>query len=258
MIYDIQNLSFSYGKKDKLVFQNLNLQIQEGDLLTILGHNGCGKSTLYSCMLGLSKPKAGQILLQGQPLDQLSPRQIARIVGFVPQNHHATFPYSVFEFVLMGCAAGVGLLSHPGKKEREQASNAIEQMGLEELADRPYTDLSGGERQLVTIARAIAANPQVILFDEPTAHLDMGKQSRVLKIVKELSHNGYTIVITTHDPNHPFLLGGKTGLFLGGNEGLVVGTPDQVLTEERLQYMYGEELKLRYLEEFGRKVCITP
>lgn len=258
MLYEIQDLSFSYGKKGSLVFEHLNLQLEKGELLTLLGHNGCGKSTLFSCMLGLLRPISGRILLEGSDLNRLSARQIAAKVGYVPQNHTPTFAYSVFEFVLMGLASGIGLFSHPGEKERELAWEAIRQMGLSELADRPYTELSGGERQLATIARAIAAKPSVILFDEPCAHLDLGKQERVLSVIKELSGQGYSVLITTHDPNHAFLLGGKTAIFSGTQEGLLVGDPNVLLTEERLHQMYGEELKIRYLDEFKRKVCILP
>ena len=258
MIYQIENLAFSYTKKSPLVFENLNLSLKQGELLTILGHNGCGKSTLFSCMLGIRKPSSGRILLDGKDIASLKPRQIARLVGYVPQTHTPTFPYTVFDFVLMGCAAGIGLLSHPGEKEKKRAEEALREMGLLELSDRPYTELSGGERQQVTIARSIAASPKVILFDEPTAHLDFGKQMKVLRVIKDLSDKGYSVVITTHDPNHALMLGGKTALFQGREDGIIVGNPEELLTEERMEKVYGSELKLRYLEEFDRKVCIYP
>ena len=256
MIYEISDLRFAYSAKGPEVLQGVSLSLAEGGLLTILGCNGSGKSTLFGCMLGLLKPKSGRISLCGEDLSRLSPRKIAERVGYVPQSHNPTFDYSVYEFVLMGCAARVGLLSHPGAEERRAADEAIARMGLAPLRNRPYTELSGGERQMVTIARAIAAKPRAILFDEPTSHLDFGNQIRVLRVIRSLSEDGYAVVVTTHDPNHALLLGGQTALFTGRQ--VEVGDPSVLLTEERLQALYGAELKLRYLDELERSVCLAP
>ena len=257
MIYEIRDLHFAYRPGAPEVLRGVDLELAEGQLLTILGCNGSGKSTLFGCMLGLLQPQIGRIRLCGEDLVSLSPRSIAARVGYVPQSHAPTFDYTVFEFVLMGCAARVGMLSHPGKEEHRRAHAAIERMGLTALQDRPYTELSGGERQQVTIARAIAAQPRAILFDEPTSHLDFGNQVKVLRIIRELSADGYAVVITTHDPNHALLLGGQTALF-DGSGGVEVGTSDAVLTEERLQTLYGTELKLRRIEDLERSVCLYP
>ena len=257
MIYEIRDLRFAYRAGLPEVLQGVSLDLAEGQLLTILGCNGSGKSTLFGCMLGLLTPQGGEIKLCGEDLKKLSARKIATQIGYVPQSHTPTFDYTVFEFVLMGCAANVGLLSHPGAAERRQADAAIERMGLTALRDRPYTELSGGERQQVTIARAIAAQPKAILFDEPTSHLDFGNQIKVLRVIRELSADGYAVIITTHDPNHALLLGGQTALF-DGRGGVEVGSPDTLLTEERLQALYGTELKLRYVDELKRSVCLYP
>lgn len=257
MIYELSDIRFSYRSGGPEVLQGVSLNLEEGQLLTILGCNGSGKSTLFGCMLGLLKPQSGKILLCGEDLTKLTPRRIAECVGYVPQSHVPTFDYTVSEFVLMGCAARVGLLSHPGAEERRRASEAIERMGLEALRDRPYTELSGGERQQVTIARAIAAHPRAILFDEPTSHLDFGNQIKVLRVIRDLSADGYAVVVTTHDPNHALLLGGQTALFTG--KGCVeVGDPDELLSEEKLKSLYGTELKLRYVDELKRSVCLYP
>jgi len=257
MIYEINDLSYQYPGREKPVFEHVSLTLKEGELLTILGRNGCGKSTLFACMLGLLRGTAGSIRLDGAEIGSLSPKKIAELVGYVPQEHAPAFPYSVFEFVLMGCASGVGLMSHPGKKEEDMAERAIRRMGLSYLKDRPYTELSGGERQQVTIARAIAAEPRVVLFDEPTAHLDFGKQVQAMGIIRELSRSGYSVVVTTHDPNQAFLLGGKTAVFTG-TEGVITGDPAELLTEERLKGIYGTELKLKYMEDLGREICMYP
>ena len=257
MIYELRDLHFAYRPGAPEVLQGVALDLEEGRLLTILGCNGSGKSTLFGCMLGLLKPQSGSIALCGEDLTKLSPRAIASRVGYVPQSHTPAFDYTVFEFVLMGCAARVGLLSHPGAEERRRAEEAIARMGLEKLRDRPYTELSGGERQQVTIARAIAAQPRAILFDEPTSHLDFGNQVKVLRVIRELSADGYAVVVTTHDPNHALLLGGQTALFTGKGQ-VEVGAPETLLTEERLNALYGAELKLRYMDELERSVCLYP
>ena len=257
MIYDVSDLRFSYQKTSPPTLNGVSLKLREGELLTVLGKNGSGKSTLFQCMLGLLKPESGNITLAGRPLERLRPREIASVVGFVPQSHNPTYGYTVFEFVLMGCAGSVGMLSHPGKEEKKRASDALAAMGIADFADRAYTELSGGERQQVTIARAIAAQPQAIIFDEPTAHLDLGKQIQVLRIIRSLCDKGFAVAVSTHDPNHAFLLGGNVAL-MDGRGGLQIGTANEMVREDRLREIYGADLKLRYLEEFDREVCICP
>lgn len=257
MIYELRDLHFAYRPGTQEILRGLTLDLAEGELLSVLGRNGCGKSTLFGCMMGLLKPQKGTIRLCGELLNSLSARQIAKYIGYVPQSHTPTFEYSVFEFVLMGCASQVGLLSHPGATERRAADDAIERMGLRELRDRPYTELSGGERQQVTIARAIASHPRAILFDEPTSHLDFGNQIKVLKIIRNLAADGFAVIVTTHDPNQALLLGGQTALIDNGNS-MEVGPSDQIITENRLQELYGTDLKLRYFEELSRSVCLYP
>lgn len=256
MVYSVRDLCFSY-RKDVPVLQNLSLNLEDGELLTILGSNGSGKSTLFGCMLGLLAPDSGSIELCGENITRLSPRKIASLAGYVPQAHSPTFDYTVSEFVLMGCAAEVGLLSHPGARERERAEAAVARLGLEELKDRAYTQLSGGERQLVTIARAIASQPRVILFDEPTAHLDFGNQIKVLRVIRSLSEQGFAVVVTTHDPNHALLLGGKTALFTGRGD-VLTGKTQDLITGERLKELYGTEITVLRVDELDRNVCLCP
>ena len=133
----------------------------------------------------------------------------------------------------------------------------MEMLGISHLAARNYSELSGGERQQAAIARAVAAGPKAVLFDEPTAHLDVGNQVRVLRIIKALSENGFAVAVTTHDPNHALLLGGKAAIF-DRTWGVVSGSVEEMVTEEKLRALYGEKLILRYLEELGRSVCISP
>jgi len=226
-------------------------------VVTILGRNGAGKSTLLRCMLGLKKPQAGEILLSGRDIRGITEREIAADVGYVPQSHAPAFDHTVFDFVLMGCASRIRLFSRPGSKDRADAEAALAEMGLQHLADRPYTQLSGGEQQQAVIARAIVTHPRVILFDEPTAHLDFGNQIKVLRLIKRLAEKGFAVVITTHNPDHAVLLGGQTAI-LDNTGHLHFGNTEEIMTEETLNRIYGTSLRLRYIEEFGRRVCIYP
>lgn len=256
-IFDIKNASFSYPSLERRVLSSVNLQIAEGEVLSILGRNGSGKSTLLSCLLGILKPQEGEIRLSGKSLKNMTEREIASVVGYVPQNHVPAFGYTVFDFVQMGCASRIGLFSHPGKKEHADTAAALSEMEIGQLANRPYTELSGGEMQQAVIARAIVSRPRIVLFDEPTAHLDFGNQLRVLRLIKNLSEKGFAVVITTHNPDHAILLGGRAAIL--DREGhLISGKADDIITEDTLKDVYSTDLRLKYIEEFGRRVCVYP
>jgi len=257
MLYSIKDLHFAYGSNKPKVLNGINLSIEEGQILTVLGRNGAGKSTLFSCMLGMKKPQQGSIYIQEKPIHTMTEREIASIVGFVPQSHNPTFSYTVEEFVLMGCAAKIGLFSTPGQEEKKKTAQALEKMGISHLAKRPYTELSGGERQQVTIARAIVGEPKIILFDEPTAHLDVVNQVKVLRIVKKLVEDGYAVAMSTHDPNHALLLGGYTAI-LSSEGTLSYGKTEDVVTQETLEKVYGSDICIQPWSEIGRTVCVFP
>jgi iron complex transport system ATP-binding protein len=256
-VYEIKGIGFSYPSGAGNVFDNLSLTVNSRDILTILGRNGAGKSTLLGCMLGLLKPQSGVVLLNGRDVGGMSEREIASAAGYVPQNHAAVFGYSVEEFVLMGCASRIGLFSKPGEREREDATEAIRKLGISDITHKPYTEISGGERQKAAIARAIVSNPSVVLFDEPTAHLDYGSQLQALRIIKSISQSGYAVVITTHNPEHALLLGGKAALMDRGG-GLTSGGAAEVVTGENLSRVYGVDIKLEYVESLGRNACVYP
>jgi iron complex transport system ATP-binding protein len=233
------------------------MDISEGDVVTILGRNGAGKSTLLNCMLGLKKPQDGEIILSGRKLRDMSEREIASVVGYVPQSHTPAFDHTVFDFVQMGCASRIGLFSRPGKKDRDDTDAILAEMGIQHLAERSYTTLSGGEQQQAIIARAIVTHPRIILFDEPTAHLDFGNQIRVLRIIKHLADKGFAVVITTHNPDHAILQGGRAAI-LDNRGRLHSGEIEEIITEETLKSVYGADLKLMYIQELGRRVCFYP
>ncbi|PKM73028.1 MAG: iron ABC transporter ATP-binding protein [Firmicutes bacterium HGW-Firmicutes-16] len=257
MLFDIENVSFTYPSLKRKVLDSVNFKISEGDVLSVLGRNGSGKSTLLNCMLGILKTQGGAISLSGKFLHDMSEREIASVVGYVPQSHVPAFGYTVFDFVQMGCASRIGLFSHPGRKERDDTAAVLSEMKIEQLADRPYTELSGGEQQQAIIARAIVSRPRIILFDEPTAHLDFGNQLRVLRLIKDLSEKGFAVVITTHNPDHAMLLGGRAAI-LDRQGHLISGKVDDIVTEASLKDVYSSDLKLKYIEEFGRRVCVYP
>ncbi|MCL1830851.1 MAG: ABC transporter ATP-binding protein [Oscillospiraceae bacterium] len=255
MIYEIQQLNYRYPSSDRMILCDIDMSVSGGEILTILGKNGAGKSTLLMCMLRLLKPASGKIMLDGSNINDLSERDIAKTVGYVPQIHIPSFPFSVLEFVMMGTASGLGFFEKPSKREREISYQALEALGIDSLSDKPYTNISGGERQKATIARAIVSKPQVILFDEPTAHLDYGSQLLVLKTIKELSEKGFSIVITTHNPDHALLLGGQSAL-MSSEGSLVVGKTDDILTQESLSRIYDTDIRLEYIDTLCRKACI--
>lgn len=256
MIYEIKNIDFSYDNNHK-VLNDISFDITEKEIVTILGKNGAGKTTLFSCMLKLLKTQKGEILLDSRNINELSEKEITAIVSYVPQTTNQTFDFTVYEYVLMGASSDIGLFQRPLKAHEKMAYDALQTLDLLELIDRPISTLSGGERQKAAIARAIASNPKIIIFDEPTAHLDYSNQIKVLKLIKDLNKKGYAVVISTHDPNHAILLEGSVVLM--DNEGRVSkGNFEGMISEDRLNKVYGTDLKIRYLDEFKRKICVYP
>ena len=254
MIYEVKKLSFSYDNS-KTVLKNINLELNQGELLCVLGKNGSGKTTLFKCLLGILNADSGEIILNNRNIKDLKEKEIAKNVGYVSQNNESTFAFTVYEYVMMGLASSIGIFSKPSTKQEEMVINILKEMNLLEFKDRLFNELSGGERQQVAIARALVLKPDVILFDEPTAHLDYGNQIKVLRMIKELSKKGYAIMITTHDPNHAIMLDGSVAL-LDNNGHLVKGSAEELISEDNLKKIYGTDLKIKYIEEFKRKVCI--
>lgn len=257
MIYDVKNVSFHYPSNDRVILDDVSLSVDNGDVLSILGPNGSGKTTLLNCMADLLKPTSGEVILNGKNINSMKNREIAKIVSYVPQVHVPTFSYSVLNFVLMGRASNVDMFSKPKKEDVEMAEKALVDLRIEHLKDKPYTEISGGERQQATIARAIVSNPSIILFDEPTAHLDYGNQLRTLRIIKTMADKGFAVIITTHNPDHAIMLSGNAAI-LSKNGKLLCGKSEDIITEDNLQSIYNTDLKLKYIEDIDRKICLTP
>ncbi len=248
---NVIDAGFSYpGHK---VFENLNLTVDAGEIFCLIGPNGCGKTTLLDCMLGINQLSAGRILLDADPISAMKPQQIARRISYVPQMHEKTFPYTVLEIVLMGRAAYTGMFSSPSKDDRRIAEEALESVGFKEFRNRPYTSLSGGEGQLVMIARALAQKTGIIIMDEPTSHLDFKHEMTILEtIVKLVKENGLSVVMATHFPNHAFYFENnliRTNVALMSDCRFIeVGEPSSVLNETNIKELYDIDARIFSLD----------
>lgn len=256
-VYEVKNVTFRYPGYDRKVLDGASLVLGKGEILCILGPNGAGKTTLLGCMAGLLTPESGDIMLSGRNIRDMKEREIAELAGYVPQLHTPAFDYKAIDFVLMGMAPKTGFFGRPGKEDVRKCMDVLESMGLSHLADKSYLDISGGERQQLLIARAIVHEPEVVLFDEPTAHLDYGNQHRVLSRIKKMSAEGYSVVITTHNPDHALLLGDKAAI-VSRDGSIIQGKSSEIVTEEILAGVYGLDIRIRYIEELGRTACLVP
>ena len=257
MIYEIKQVTFSYPGSDRKVLDGADLTLSEGQILCILGPNGAGKTTLLNCMAGLLQPQSGQISLCGRALETMKEKDIARLVGYVPQLHTPAFDYRVLDFVLMGRSPQMGAFGRPKAGDEAICLEVLESMGIGHLAEKSYRNISGGERQQVLIARAIVQQPRVVLFDEPTAHLDYGNQHRVLERIRQMAEEGFSVVITTHNPDHALLLGDQAAIV--SRDGTIMqGSSEEIITEETLRRIYGIDLQLLWVGELGRKACLVP
>lgn len=243
MEYTIQvkNATFSYGKKS--VFKEINFYIKQGQVYCILGPNGCGKTTLISCVLGLLKLNEGLVLIDGINIDSIKPKNIAEKVAYVPQVHERTFPYKVKEIVLMGRAFNTTLFSVPSREDNEIALKSMAKVGILHLADEPYTQISGGQCQLVMIARALAQQPKIIIMDEPTSHLDFKNELMILETIAELvKKDNISVLMATHFPNHAFYFeSNKTETTLAlMNNGIIEesGNVSNILNENNILNTY--------------------
>jgi iron complex transport system ATP-binding protein len=238
---DIQNLSFSY--KSTEVLRSVSFSLVGGELVCLLGPNGVGKSTLFKCILSLLRSYSGDIVLDGVSTRSLTERELARSIAYIPQAHGPVFHYSVLDVVLMGAAGNHGFFALPRAEDEQYALAQLEALGMADMADRDYSLLSGGERQLVLIARALAQRAQILVMDEPTANLDYGNQVRVMEHITGLSRRGYGVLLSTHNPEHAFFWSSRTVVLLDGRVE-ADGKSQDVLTEGTLEKLYGVRVKL--------------
>ena len=254
VLLQARSISFAY-KHNQPTFQNVSFDICKGEMFSLLGPNGAGKSTLLNCLSGIDHPYEGTVLLNGTPITRLSPREVATMLAYVPQHISTTYAFSVREYLAFGAAPRLGVFTSPGKDVYQLVDSVVERLGLQPLVNRRISELSGGECQRVAIGRAIVQQPSIILFDEPTSALDYGNQLRVLRCMRQLLSDGFTIVMTTHNPNHPLLLGGRVALL--NNQGhLTVGDAQDVLTEQVLSELYEAQLHMVHIDKLRRDCCL--
>ena len=254
MSIEAKDLVFSYGRED--VLKNLSFSAEAGELVAVLGPNGVGKSTFFGCLLGFLKPRAGEVLIEGKPISGMGPRELARHIAYIPQSAPQTFNYTVLDLVMMGMTNQIPIFASPKPEHREKARNALESLGIAHLAERGSGSISGGERQLALLARALVQDARVLIMDEPTANLDYGNSFRVMQRVQELGAGGYTVIFSTHEPNQAFRYATRVLALLDGGV-LADGPPDTALTEELLRRLYGVGVAVRSVEVEGERFRLS-
>lgn len=237
----VRDLSFSYG--DREVLRNISFDAVPGELLCILGRNGAGKSTLFKCMLGILKGYRGQVIIDDRDISTMKPAEKARMVAYIPQASNPAFSYTVLDMVLMGTMPQMRGHLSPGKTEKEASMQALDRVGIAQLSDRSYSNLSGGEQQLVLIARALAQGAGTLIMDEPTSSLDYGNQMRVQRQLRRLIADGYTIIQSSHNPEQSYAFADR--LMCIRNGGIYKsGRPQDILDEELIHGLYGIDVEM--------------
>ena len=253
MKIEVKNLSFSYDKRE--ILHNVSFSAKEGEFVSILGPNGVGKSTLFRCMLSLLENYSGEVTVDGHNMKDLSIKERASYIAYIPQNSSPAFNYSAMDMVLMGTTSGMSAFGTPGKEEVKRAMEALEKVGIPALKDRCYHHLSGGERQLVIIARALAQRAKILMLDEPTASLDFGNQMRVLRQMKALTKENYTVIQTTHSPEHSYMFSDRVTAICSGKI-IKDDVPGNVMTSEIMSQLYGTPIRVVSLENDMARVCL--
>ena len=241
MSLSVRNLSFAYRKTQ--VLSDVGFDAGAGEFLAVLGPNGVGKTTLFRCMLGEQKRYTGTITVDGENVRGFSARETAHRIAYIPQTHGMAFRFSVRDVVLMGTTHMLSPLASPGKEQERIAAEALEKLGIAHLSDRSFDTLSGGEQQLVYVARALAQQAKILLMDEPTSSLDYGNQLRVLSTVKELAGEGYTVLLSTHNPQHALWVADRV-LALKDGRVAAFGPAQETITPTLLETLYGTKAEL--------------
>jgi len=254
VILAAERLGFTYPGRPRPVFEGVGLDVSAGEILCVLGPNGIGKSTLLRCLAGLVPPTAGSVHIAGRPLAALGRAEIARHLALVPQSHQSVFAFPVRTVVEMGRAPHLGWFGVPGREDAARAAEALATLGIAHLADAPYTEISGGEQQLVQIARVLAQGPTLMILDEPTAHLDFANQARFLALLRRLARQGLGVIFTTHAPDHAHALADRT-LILSLSHPPQLGPTAALLTEDTLSGAYG--VPIRLVRADGHIACVA-
>ncbi|MDD1727880.1 MAG: ABC transporter ATP-binding protein [Methanospirillum sp.] len=254
MTLSAHSLRFSWDNK-RDIFSDISFTLKPGELFCILGPNGTGKSTLLRCLIDLLDLHSGSVRLDDTDIREMDRQELSRKMAFVPQGYDVAFPYTLLEYVLMGRAPYISAFSSPTEEDVRIAVEAICEVGVHHLIEKPVNEVSGGEHQLALIARALAQKPDILLLDEPTSHLDFGNQMQVLSLIERLRDRGITIIMTSHFPDHAFIVSDQVGIMQGGKFSMI-GPAEEVITSDALRATYHVDVRVEYIEVADRKVCI--
>ena len=254
MIISMKNGAFSYNQQT--VFSGISMELYEGDFFCILGPNGCGKTTLLKCLCTMLNLKSGTIDLGGINIHLIPRKQRAASIGYVPQEEFIAFPFSVEQMVSIGRAPYIGYFSLPNAGDLAIVNRVLDRMGIAHMAKRIFNQLSGGEKQLVLIARALVQQPKLLLMDEPTSHLDFKNQNLIMQMVSNLAKDGIAVLMSTHTPDHVFTYATKAALMHNGNF-ISMGDPLKALTRDNLSIAYNMPVKLYQITDEDTKIQKT-
>jgi iron complex transport system ATP-binding protein len=247
-----KNVSCGYSGAD--VLTNVNLSFKTGEFWCILGANGIGKTTLFKTLLGVVELKGGEIFIDGRNIQRIKSKDIAQYISYVPQAKSYSLQYSVLDIVLMGRAAHIKQFSYPSKNDYAIAMKMLRKLGIENLSDCMYSELSGGEQQVVLIARALAQESKFIVMDEPASNLDFEHQKRILDVMKSLASNNVGIIMSSHFPDHAFYCNAGVVL-IKKNKSIVQGNAEDIITSENLKEGYGVDVGIICgMDLFGKPV----
>lgn len=239
MILEVKDGCFGYSKEHSIL-KNLNFRLEDKEIMTVLGQNGIGKTTLLKCLTGILKWQSGKTIINGK---EIKSAKSIKSIGYVPQAHKLSFPYSVREVVTMGRVKHMNLFSVPTKFDRDKADQAINDVGIQHLSEKPCTQLSGGQLQLAFIARALAGEPKMIILDEPESHLDFKNQFVILDLIYRLAkERGISCIINTHYPDHALRMSDKT--LMMGKDGYILGKTENIITEENVSKFFHVKSKI--------------
>ncbi|MFV0441774.1 MAG: ABC transporter ATP-binding protein [Lachnospirales bacterium] len=253
MLLKLDKLCCGYNKKS--IVEDVSVTMAEGELWCILGANGIGKSTLFKTILGLLNPVSGEVFYRDKLLKNWKQKDLAKIVSYVPQSHTPPFPFRVFEVVLMGRYPYQNILGKTTVSDARKVNEALKLLKIEHLTDRVYTQISGGERQLVLLARAIVQETPILVLDEPVSNLDFGNHAKVIKHICQLVEMGKTVIMTTHYPDHAFLEQSNVLLIQNKNK-VVVGRGKDIINEKCIHDVYGVDSKILIDKDNDYKTCI--